>query len=91
LPPIRCISASRRCRIWWRAACRIGEQEAARTGLTRLRERVRASGTPWALGLLARARALLADDVDAERLYAEALTLLASRRPRRPDSQAAGR
>jgi hypothetical protein len=32
------------------AACRIGEQEAARTGLARLRERVRASGTPWALG-----------------------------------------
>jgi DNA-binding CsgD family transcriptional regulator len=64
LPPIRCISA-----------CRIGEQDAARTGLTRLRERARASGTPWALGLLARARSLLADDVDAERLYAEALTL----------------
>lgn len=59
------------------AACRIGEEEAARTGLTRLWERARASGTPWALGLLARARALLADDVDAERLYMEALTLLA--------------
>ena len=58
------------------AAYRIGEQDAARTGLTRLRERARASGTPWALGLLARARALLADDADAEQLYAEALTLL---------------
>jgi len=59
------------------AACRIGAEEAARTGLTRLSERAHASGTPWALGLLARARALLADDAYAERLYMEALTLLA--------------
>ena len=52
-------------------------EEAARTGLTRLSEQARASGTPWALGLLACARALLASDADAERLYVEALTLLA--------------
>ena len=59
------------------AACRTGGEEAARTGLTRLSEQARASGTPWALGLLACAWALLASDADAERLYVEALTLLA--------------
>ena len=59
------------------AAVRAGAQDVARTALSRLAESARISGTDWALGLVARSRALLAGGADAERLYLEALTRLA--------------
>src|SRR5208283_3146849 len=55
------------------AAVRADDRGTAEAALTRLQERAGASGTPWGLGLLARARALLADDSCAESLYLESL------------------
>jgi DNA-binding CsgD family transcriptional regulator len=59
------------------AAWRSGSVESAHRALTRLSERAHASQAPWGLGLLARCRALMAEDTDAEALYLESLDHLA--------------
>jgi DNA-binding CsgD family transcriptional regulator len=55
------------------AFARAGDTEAGHAALARLAERAEAGAAPWGLGLLARARALLADDRDAEPLYEQSL------------------
>jgi hypothetical protein len=55
------------------AAVRAGEREVAVSALTQLARRASACHSELELGLLARSRALLADDDDAERLYGEAI------------------
>jgi DNA-binding CsgD family transcriptional regulator len=58
------------------AGARGGDHRAAHAALGRLAERATASGTPWALGMLARSRALLAHNADAEAFYCEAIAHL---------------
>ncbi|MGZ4602007.1 MAG: ATP-binding protein, partial [Kineosporiaceae bacterium] len=58
------------------AAARAGKHSLARQVLARFEERARATGTPLALGLLARSRALLAAPDRAREDYEEALPLL---------------
>ena len=48
------------------AATRCGQPEVAAAALARLEERTRAAGTDWALGVLARSRALMSEGEDAE-------------------------
>jgi DNA-binding CsgD family transcriptional regulator len=55
------------------AAVRMGERQLAVDAVRRLSERTRASGTHWALGTLARARALVEEGDTAEDLYREAV------------------
>jgi DNA-binding CsgD family transcriptional regulator len=62
------------------AAVRAGEREIAVAGVAQLSERARGSGTHWALGTLARSRALLEDGAPAEALYREAIERLRSSR-----------
>jgi DNA-binding CsgD family transcriptional regulator len=50
------------------AGIRCGEQETATAALAELERRATASGTHWALGVLARSQALMADE-DPEPLY----------------------
>ncbi|MCU1428780.1 MAG: ATP-dependent transcriptional regulator, MalT-like, LuxR family [Actinomycetia bacterium] len=79
-------------RRWWvstwamveliEAATRSGVPEQAAGALTRLSESTRASGSDWALGIEAGARALLSDGQTSERLYREALDRLGGTRVR---------
>jgi DNA-binding CsgD family transcriptional regulator len=55
------------------AGSRCGHDQFAKAACERLEERANASGTPWALGLLARSRAMLSADDEAEALYQEAI------------------
>jgi DNA-binding CsgD family transcriptional regulator len=58
------------------AAARCDQRSAAEDALGGFEARAVPSGTPLALGLLARCRALLADDAHAEELYQRSLTSL---------------
>lgn len=58
------------------AAVRTGNRDAADSALTELQLRATAAGTPWALGLLMRSQALLADDAEAEALFAGSIAQL---------------
>jgi DNA-binding CsgD family transcriptional regulator len=58
------------------AASRSGRADCATEALDRLSESTRASGTPWALGVEARSRALLSRTEAAEERYREAIDLL---------------
>jgi DNA-binding CsgD family transcriptional regulator len=58
------------------AAVRSGQAERATGPVAELAELAHASGTDWALGTHARAAAMLADRVGAERLYREAIERL---------------
>jgi DNA-binding CsgD family transcriptional regulator len=64
------------------AASRTRNTELAARALRRLADAARASDAEWALGLEARARALLAGDDDAEDLYREAIDRLGRTRLR---------
>jgi DNA-binding CsgD family transcriptional regulator len=59
------------------AGARGGDHRTAHAALGRLADRATASGTPWALGMLARSCALLAHDTDAEKFYSAAIGHLA--------------
>jgi DNA-binding CsgD family transcriptional regulator len=58
------------------AACRSGRRERGVEALESLTGSTSASGTPWALGVEARSRALLAEGGAAEPLYREAIERL---------------
>jgi len=64
------------------AASRSGRRERAAEALELLSESTRASGTPWARGIEARSRAMLAEDEAAETLYREAIQHLRQTRLR---------
>ncbi|OBB90089.1 AAA family ATPase [Mycolicibacterium peregrinum] len=64
------------------AATRIGNIDAAQEACGRLTERLSVRDTDWALGTLAGARALVADDGDAEAHYREAIDRLGRTRIR---------
>jgi len=58
------------------AASRIGRAADVASAIDVLSESTQASGTPWALGVEARSRALLAPDESAEPLYRQAIEWL---------------
>lgn len=64
------------------AAVRSGDPRLAHEALERLEKTTQPSGTDWALGIEARARALLSEGASADDLYSEAIERLgASRLP----------
>ena len=64
------------------AAVRCGQPEAASDALGRLAEMARACGTDWILGVDARARALVAQDGNADEFYRDAIEHLGRTRLR---------
>jgi DNA-binding CsgD family transcriptional regulator len=64
------------------AATRGGRPDIAGPAVSRLEERALAAGTDWALGELARSRALVSEGAAAEALYREAIERLARTRIR---------
>jgi DNA-binding CsgD family transcriptional regulator len=64
------------------AATRSGEPELAAAAMFRLEQRTRAAGTDWALGVLARSRALLSDGQAADTFFREAIERLGRTRIR---------
>jgi DNA-binding CsgD family transcriptional regulator len=64
------------------AALRCGEPAVASAAADKLAESTLASGTDWALGMLARTQALVAEDAEAEALYRAALDYLSRCRAR---------
>jgi DNA-binding CsgD family transcriptional regulator len=64
------------------AAARSGEPELAARALGQLQEGTTVCGTDWALGVEARARALISEGEAAERLYREAIERLGRTRVR---------
>ncbi len=62
------------------AASRASDPVRARAAVEELEMLARAAGTPWALGLAARSRALITDGPDAEQYYLNALDLLKRQR-----------
>jgi DNA-binding CsgD family transcriptional regulator len=64
------------------AATRVGDRELATSALERLEPRTRAAGTDWALGLLARSRALTSAGDAADAAYREAIERLGRTRIR---------
>jgi DNA-binding CsgD family transcriptional regulator len=64
------------------AASRSGRSERAAEALEVLKESTQASATPWALGVEARSRALIAEGEHAETLYREAIERLEPTRVR---------
>jgi DNA-binding CsgD family transcriptional regulator len=58
------------------AAVRVGDQQAAAGALVALEERTLTAGGDWALGILARSRALLSSGPEADALYREAIERL---------------
>lgn len=62
------------------AGVRGGDRQLAEDALDRFWERALASGTPWALGLHARSKALLAKDAAAEASYIESIQRLQTSR-----------
>lgn len=64
------------------AAVRVGERDVAEDAVHRLEAGAGASGTDWGLGVFAGARALLADDTEADALYKEAVERLGRSRAR---------
>ena len=62
------------------AGVRSGTGEVPGEAMRRLQERTRAAGTPWALGIEARSRALLSEGEAADALYREAIERLARSR-----------
>lgn len=60
------------------AAVRADERELADSALAEFCRRAEASRTPWALGLAARSRALVARDDSADELYRESIDLLSA-------------
>jgi hypothetical protein len=62
------------------AAVRCDRLDPARRAVDTLSEHTQASDTPWALGVEARARALISSGDDADALYRQAISLLGSGR-----------